>query len=242
LNNIHIPKTIHISWKTKDILEVDHIFPQNTIQKLVSLAEGWTPVVSDDIDVEKYLKSNLSIVDYYLLHDRDIVEKLDVWRLLKLYNEGGLYTDIDRLCNTSINSIIKDDTKLVLPEYENTDFSQDFMCSAPNNPIFLETLNINLQRRKMGIKDIYLLGPQTYFHGVTKIMTGEMVQVNPDNETFQQLRDIIHKTGFIVTYKENPPYKTIMYQPENKQIDFDHVEEKKNFYLQNGISHWTRVW
>ena len=242
MNNIHIPKTIHISWKSKDILEVDHIFPKNTIQKLVSLADGWNPVISDDLDIEKYLKSNLSTVDYFLLHDKHIVEKVDVWRLLKMYNEGGLYTDIDRLCNTSINSIIDETTKLVLPECENSDFSQDFMCSAPNNPMFREALNLNLQRRKSGIKDIYLLGPQTYFHGITTIMTGQMVQIQPGNEIFEKLRNIIYDSGFIVTYVETPPQKTILYRPENVQIDFDYELEKKNFYLKYEVGHWTNVW
>ena len=83
----HIPKIIHISWKTKDILSVKHVFPQSCIQRLVQLADGWTAVVSDDTDVENYLKDNLSILDYNLLKDRHIVEKTDVWRLLRVLKE-----------------------------------------------------------------------------------------------------------------------------------------------------------
>jgi len=240
--NIHIPKIIHISWKTKDILEIEHSLPKYTIQKLVSLAEGWTSIINDDNDIEQYLKDNLSFIDYNLLRDRHIVEKVDVWRLVKLYNEGGLYSDIDRLCNISINEIIKENTKMVLPECENSDFSQDFMCSAPGNPIFYEALQLNLHRRRLGIRDIYLLGPQTYFHGVTKVLIGQMLQLQPSNEEFERLRSIINETGFIETYKENPPYHTIMYRPEKEQIDFDHEEMKRDFYKRNAVNHWTGDW
>ena len=238
----HIPKIIHISWKTKDILSVKHVFPQSCIQRLVELADGWTAVVSDDTDVENYLKDNLSILDYNLLKDRHIVEKTDVWRLLKMYNEGGLYSDIDRLCNISINNIIKDNTRVVLPECKDSDFSQDFMCSAPENPMFVEALTINLERRREGYRDVYLLGPQTYFHGITKAMTGQMIQIQPGEETFSYLRSLIFKSGFIETYQETPPYNTIMYRPENSQIDFNHETMKRDFYSKCGLKHWTGDW
>jgi hypothetical protein len=236
-----IPKIIHITWKTKDILEVNHCFPQNCIQRLVQLADGWQPTVSDDSDVEQYLKDNLSVLDYKLLEDRHIVEKTDVWRLLKMYNEGGLYSDIDRLCNTSINDHINENTRLVLPECTDSDFSQDFMCSAPGNPIFLETLNINLERRRRGCRDVYLLGPQTYFHGITKMMTGEMIQIQPPAEVFEKLREMINQCGFITTYKEKPPYDTIMYRP-GSTLEFDHEQMKRDFYNKSKLNHWTGDW
>lgn len=237
-----IPKIIHITWKTKDILDIKHIFIQNCIQKLVELADGWNPQISDDYDIDQYLKNNLSTIDYSLLQDRHIVEKTDVWRLIKLYNEGGLYSDIDRLCNTSINNIIQENTKIVLPECSDSDFSQDFMCSAPDNPMFYEALKINLERRRHGCRDVYLLGPQTYFHGVTKSMTGEMIRIQPTPQVFESLRKMLAGCGFIITYKESPPYNTIMYRPENKQIDFDHEAMKRDFYSKCGIKHWTNEW
>ena len=237
-----IPKIIHITWKTKDILEKKHVFAQNCIQKLVKLADGWEPIVSDDSDIENYLMQNLSKADYALLDDCHIVEKSDVWRLIKLFNEGGLYTDIDRLCNTSINSILNENTKMVLPECSGTDFSHDFMCSAPGNPIFLEVLNINLERRRQGIRNVYFLGPQTYFHGITKSMTGKMIETRPGEEVFASLRDMIHNSGFIVTYVENSPYSTIMYRPENEQVDFCHETMKRDFYSKCNLRHWTGEW
>jgi hypothetical protein len=240
--NQYIPKIIHITWKSKDILEIDHIFPRNCIQKLVNLAEGWTPAISDDLDVDSYLKDNLSVADYYLLQGKHMAERIDVWRLIKMYNEGGLYADIDRLCNISINDSITDDTKMLLPECDNCDFSQDFMCSAPGNPIFLETLKLNLERRRMGINNVYYLGPETYFHGVTKVMTGEEIRMRPGPEVFGALRELIESSGFMTTYRETPPYNTIIYRPENEQINFNHEEQKRDFYAKCNLRHWTNEW
>ena len=166
-----IPKNIHISWPHKNLLESDSIFVKNCIGGVVNLATGWNHVIHNDSDVDCYLKENISKTDYDLLIDRHIVEKIDLWRLIKLYNEGGLYLDIDRLCDTSINDIIKPETKLVLPTCAEHDFSQDFMCSAPNNPIFKTAIDINLGKRRLGERNVYLLGPQTYFEAV--LIAGE---------------------------------------------------------------------
>lgn len=237
-----IPKKIHITWKDKNILQSESIFIRNCIGKLVELAPDWDVEISDDDDLEQYLRDNLHKIDYDAIKDKHIVEKCDVWRLFKLYNEGGLYTDIDRLCNTSINDIIDDNTLVVLPSCAEHDFSQDFMCSAPNNPMFLEALKLNLDRRFSGITDIYLLGPQTYFHGITKSMFGKMIRVAPGIEQFNEIRRLFDEVGYIKTYREEPPYNTIMYRPDGNLISFDHETEKRKFYGESTIKHWTNDW
>jgi hypothetical protein len=116
------------------------------------------------------------------------------------------------------------------------------MCSAPGNPMFYEALMFNLARRREGCRDVYLLGPQTYFHGVTKAMTGKPIQIQPKPEIFDGLRQMVNESGFIVTYRETPPYNTIMYRPENPQIDFDHEAMKRDFYAKSNLKHWTGDW
>jgi mannosyltransferase OCH1-like enzyme len=235
-----IPKNIHISWKSKDILSSNHIFPQQCIQSLVKLAPNWTVTVNIDTDVDEYLKDNLDKSDYILLKDKHIVEKTDVWRLIKLHNEGGLYVDIDRLCNMSLNDIILDETMCLLPTCQDDNFSQDFMCSAPGNPIYSNTLELNLKRRKEGHNNIYFLGPQTYMHGVTLALLGEIVDVNPGAETFNQIRNELDKIPFIKTYRETSPYDTMIYQSE--ATPFDHEEQKRDFYAKSNLKHWTGDW
>lgn len=237
-----IPKIVHVTWKTKEILGTDSPFFQNCLGNIERLSPSWKIELSDDYDVEEYLKENLEKRDYDLILNKSIIEKIDVWRLIKLYNEGGVYVDMDRLCNTPLDDIINSETRLVLPTCADHDFSQDFMMSAPGNPIFSEALNLNLQRRYEGVDNIYFLGPQTYMHGIMKAMFGNPFHIESGSVYFEEIRNVLRSTNFIVTYREVPPLHTIIYRPENHQIKFDYNLEKKKFYQQNNTKHWTNVW
>lgn len=238
-----IPRKVHISWKNDLILTDDHCFPRNTIQKIKELSPNWEITLYTDNQVNTYIKQNLDRADYLLLQNRHIVEKLDVWRLIKIFNEGGLYIDIDRLVNVPLDSIIKDNIKWVLPTCEDNDFSHDFMCSAPGNPAFMEALSLNLSRRKGAHgNNIYYLGPQTYMHGITKTLFGQIIDVNPGKELFQEMRNALANLSFISTYREKPPYNLITYNPDRDQIVFDHEKMKRDYYAKNELNHWTGDW
>jgi mannosyltransferase OCH1-like enzyme len=235
-----IPKIIHIAWKTKNILDSDSIFIKNCIGNLVSLADQWDTIIYDDNDIDQYLKENLDRSDYQLLKPKHIIEKSDVWRLIKMYKEGGLYVDIDRLCNIPLDIIAGEDIKVVLPTCKDLDFSQDFMMSESNNPIFIETLKLNLERRHSGCDNVYYLGAQTYLHGIMMSTMGKIVEQNEMN--IIQMREKFEMIDFVRTYREDPPYDTIIYRPQLSKVSFDHETEKRKFYTENNIKHWTGDW
>lgn len=235
-----IPKIIHITWPTTDVLTSNHIFPATCIQNLISLSTGWSVELSDDNDLDIYLQNTLDKSDYALIKDKHIVTKSDLWRLLKLYTVGGVYCDIDRLCNKSLNDIITNSIKCLLPTCEDYNFSQDFMCSAPGNPIYATTATLLLERLRAGHNSTYLLGPQTYMHGVTKALLGEIIDVNPGVTTFNNIRKELNKLPFIFIYRESLPYNTILYN--NTKPPFDHESMKRDFYKQQRIMHWTGEW
>lgn len=237
-----IPRVVHATWKNKDVINDDSLFFKNCLGNIAALSPSWNIQISDDDDVEQYLKQNLDETDYILLSDRSIIEKIDVWRLVKLYNEGGVYVDMDRLCNTPLDSIVNENTRLVLPTCADHDFSHDFMMSAPKNPIFSDTLSLNLKRRYEGSSNIYFLGPQTYLHGIMKAMFGKEMHIDSGSNEFNEIRKMLNEVDFIETYREVPPLHSIIYRPELKQIDFDYHTEKKSFYQQYNIKHWTNVW
>lgn len=237
-----IPKIVHFTWVDDSILTSDHIFPKHTIQKMINLSPDWSFQLSTDDDIDNYLRLKLNTADYNLIKHCHIVEKSDLWRLMKLYEEGGLYTDIDRLCNTSLNDIVVEDIKCILPTCQDNDFSQDFMCSAPRNPIYLETFKLIMHRRRAGHTNTYFLGPQTYMHGVTKALFGSIIDVGVDSELFDSLRTAIGSTQFLSTCREDPPYNTILYRPDKVQADFDHEAEKRSFYASSNLKHWTNEW
>ena len=84
-----IPKKIHLTWKDKKIATSNSTVVLNGLRNLIDLNPDWTWSVSDDADVDEYLKSKLELEDWLLIKEAHIVEKTDLWRLLKIYHEGG---------------------------------------------------------------------------------------------------------------------------------------------------------
>jgi len=236
-----IPKIVHLSWKTKDIFSSNSPLIINGIVKLKEMNPDWMITVYTDQEIDDYLKRYLEPTDYNLIKDVHIVGKSDLWRLLKIYNEGGLYMDIDRLYNISLSDIITSDTiKWVLPTYLDIDFSHDIMLSAPGNPAFLGAAQLHLERRKAGETNIYYLGPQTYMHAVTFSLMGKVINTNPGKEVFEELRSKITETDFIKTYRETSPLDTMVYKDDG--IIKNHEDMKRALYKENKLKHWTGEW
>jgi len=227
-----IEKKIHISWKAKDILELEFSIVKHGIRAMKDLNPEYELTISDNDDVETYIKKNISEDDYKLIKDRTIVEKTDLWRLLKIYNEGGVYMDIDRLCNIPIRAIVNDKTKCVLAMHYDIDFAQDIMISCSNNIFHKRAIELNLERRRQGCTDILSLGPITYFHAITEIMLGKQSARWPDAATLCSLREIIDKCEFLETYREDPPYNTLLYRGPAVSMD------KTDFYKHCDVKHW----
>lgn len=236
---MNIPKNVHLSWKHKNILNSQSPLILNGMKKLVDLNPDWQVTIYDDKDIDDYIKDALSRSDYDLIENTHIVAKTDIWRLLKLRSEGGLYVDIDRLCNISLSDLIDDKTMWVLPTYRDSDFSHDFMMTAPNNPAFDKAIDLYLDRRRMGHTNIYFLGPQTYMNAISIVLCGKMLNTDPGKDAFEHLRAAINQAPFIKTYRENPPNDTIIYKSD-ELIDLEIM--KRQFYAEEGLRHWTGEW
>lgn len=235
-----IPKIVHMSWKSKDVVKDESELIKNGLHNLINLNPDWDIQISTDEEVDLFLREALSPSDYELVKDIGVVPQTDLWRLIKLYNEGGVYMDLDRLCNRPLSELMDGETKCVLPTCADIDFSHDFMMSAPGNPVFLNTIKLYLERRRNGYTSVYFLGPQTYMHGVTATIFGRPINTDPGKEVFDGMRDYIAKTGFIKTYRESPPYNTVTY---SGPITTDSWElMKRKFYADNGVKHWTGEW
>ena len=237
-----IPKKIHISWKDKSILESSNQLAVNGIQNLVKINPEWKLEISDDNEVELYLKENLSTIDYNLIKDAPIVSKVDTWRLLKIINEGGLYTDIDRHANKELNSIIEKNAKCVLPLHSNhgkiIDFSQDIMISAPNNPLHKSALDLMLRRRRSGWQDILTLAPITYFHGLTKLIYGHALERYPNKEVLEKIINKINNSKYIQTFIEKPPEETFTFQYDKENFNTANGLGKEAMYDESSVEHW----
>ena len=235
-----IPKKVHLSWKTKDLLDSESPLITEGVKKLIELNPNWEVTIYDDAEVDAYLQDKLEPQLYALIADKHIVQKTDLWRLIKLYIEGGLYMDIDRFVNTPLDDLVDEDTKWVVPTCRDYDFSHDFMMTAPQNPAYQVAANLYLERLKQGHNSIYFLGPQTYMHAITMVLMGEMINTDPGIEVFEKIREKMEASGFIKTYREDPPYDTIIYR--NGTLGLNWEQEKRAFYAESGLKHWSGEW
>lgn len=95
-----IPKYIWQTYKTKSL-------PAPALRMRESWSEknpGWDLQLYDDSDIDAYIKGtwNKEMYDFYT-HLPLGVMKADLWRYLILTTHGGVYTDIDSVCNVPIN-------------------------------------------------------------------------------------------------------------------------------------------
>lgn len=235
-----IPKIIHVSWNDRGVAHSTSPMVTHGLRKLIDLNPDWDVQISTDEEVANYLAKSLSEDDYSLVKNIGIVPQTDIWRLLKLYNEGGVYIDIDRLCNKKLSDVAAGGVKWVLPTCGDYDFSHDFMMTAPGNPVYDYTIALYLDRRRKGCTDTYYLGAQTYMHGITYAMWGQIIDPNPGKEVFDLLRKSLSNTGFISVYKENLPEDSIIYKGDISYSTW--ADMKKSFYAENNIRHWTNEW
>lgn len=229
-------KIIHVCWKNKDILDSKSDIVKYGLLNMKKINPDWEMKIYDNDDIEKYLQEKLGL-QYARVADEHIVAKTDTWRLIKMFEEGGVYTDVDRLCNIPFSRY--DKYKWVLPTYKDTDFSHDFMMSHSGNPAFSEALNMRMRRRAVS-SNIYHLGPQTYMNAVSKVIIGDCgLDTNPSINDFNYMRAKINNSTFIYTYREEPPYDTVIYKGEGIG---DWEQAKRDLYKEFDMTHWTGEW
>ena len=234
-----IPKIVHISWVSEDIVDSENPIILNGLRNIIDMNPDWTVKINIDSDVRKYLRENLSISDYALLVDRPFVELCDLWRLIKVYNEGGLYIDIDRYYNIPMHSVIDNDRiQLLLPINGNYDFSQDIICSAPRNPFIRAAIDLNTARRRSGCKNTYYLGAQTYMHAITQTLFGQIIDTDPGQAVFAEIRKSLSNIPFVKIYTEVFPNDTMVYQYNVDTYRTGNGQGKAELYRDFSVKHW----
>jgi len=243
-----IPRKIFTSWKDKNILDSQSPMILNGIGNISLTSPNWKLEISDDADIDYYLKSQLENFDYQLSKNLKAAEKSDIWRLLKIYYEGGLYMDLDRFFNVNLDEVIPDNIKCIIPICNYTDFSQDIMISEPGNPIYIEVLKQILQLRRSGVTNTYFLGPQTYLHVVSRMLVNATIDTNPGRDVMVNLFNFINSSSFMASVIEYPPYKTLLYKHDPNRFQLgdrnltDWQQIKEDFYGRYQVRHWTNQW
>jgi len=268
-----VPKIIHLSWKQSINLTSQEFLIQYGIAALQRLNPAWVIELSTDDEVEDYLQTHMSAADWALLKPRHVVEKTDLWRLLKLYYTGGVYVDLDRLHSSPLDSLLtSSETKMALPlcglgNFEDPnymsqvrDFSQDFMLSAPGNPLYKHAAAVNTRERAdQGVNmstvlSTEALGAKGWLHTVASDVFGLALDSMWSVSVTAQMRAFVELLEpEVVSKVENLPWVGITFdyadgnntawqrQEARDMYTFEevYIQAKKNFYEHGGVHHWT---
>eukprot|EP00041_Stephanoeca_diplocostata_P010779 m.172704 g.172704 ORF g.172704 m.172704 type:complete len:326 (-) comp18291_c0_seq2:97-1074(-) len=245
-----IPEVVYFTWKTSKLDESDP-FIKNGLGRFQALNPSWKIVVSNDSNLLEDLRNWVSPEEFNILREKHPVQLADSWRLGTMCHKGGLYMDLDRLCNKRIS--VSNLTKMILLIFRGRDgrhfdFSQDAMGSAPKNPVFCTAFTDNINRYVMCDKDssldcqTYRMGPMLFMESVSRVLFGGAIQHN--------VRGSIRKTifhelealyPFVLTKEEHPPLDTFFFQDDGSISPGAHESLKQEYYARNQIAHWSIV-
>ena len=102
------PKIIYRSWKTQNF----HPKIQRHIDKMLKLNSEYEQIIYTDDQINDFVSSNYDREIYKAYSKLNIITaKVDFWRYLILYKNGGIYLDIDSQINSKISNFLKEDDK-----------------------------------------------------------------------------------------------------------------------------------
>ena len=244
-----IPRIVHVTWKHRfDFMHSENPMVKEGIRHIAEQNPDWRVELSDDRDMIKYLRQKLRHEDYERVKNAHIVEQSDLWRLLKICHEGGLYMDIDRLSNRPISEYIRNTTRMVMPTFNGFsckksrafNIAQDFQCSAAGNPVFCCAVEQNIGRRAALQKaqtsyNLYELGPPLLMNVARSIMLGR--NRYRDFSDWKQMWQTF--SAIVSTYEERPPHDTIQYQnTEHTSCDWFH-KARDQFRKHHKVMKWN---
>ncbi|MCY9844266.1 glycosyltransferase family 32 protein [Vibrio caribbeanicus] len=93
---------------------------------------------------EEYLKNSAppEVYESYMKLT-DGAAQADIWRLAVLHKEGGVYMDIDATLVWPLKRLLSDiESSLFIKIKKNTEYTNYFLATEPNNPVFKEALEL----------------------------------------------------------------------------------------------------
>ncbi len=175
-----IPKNIYQSWHTKTL---HPNVQKNIIDVLKAQNPDYTHEIYTDEEIDKFVQENYDgeILECYNKLNI-IVAKVDFWRYLILYKNGGIYLDIDSSINKPIHTFLnEDDDALITREGNRLFYPQWAMFFSKNHPILKKTIELVIDniKNKRHVHDIHkMTGPTVFTRAVNIISNGKDVISN----------------------------------------------------------------
>lgn len=149
-----IPKTIYRSWISQN-------FPpkmEKSIKKLKKSNPEYEHVIYTDSQIHDYVNANFDTDIKKAFNSLEhIVPKVDLWRYLILYKNGGVYVDIDSSINEPLDKIINPKNEAIVSAENNHDnFVQWALFFKKEHPILKKTIEIVVNNIRKNLYPNYL--------------------------------------------------------------------------------------
>jgi mannosyltransferase OCH1-like enzyme len=134
---MNFPKNIFQTWKTKEVPDIWKKGQQSIIDK----NPNWNYVLLTDADNDKIVKENFP--DFYqtYISFKYPIQRADAIRYCVLYLYGGIYLDLDYICNKSFDTItLNADVGLIKSNNTPGIFTNSFLVSKRFSSFWLKAL------------------------------------------------------------------------------------------------------
>lgn len=137
-----IPKTLYLTYKTKDI-------PPQILQHFQTWNPGWNIQFYDDQDCIAFLKKHYPerYVNFFQQVKYGPI-KADLWRLCVLHKYGGVYCDVDLILLKGVEQFLEPTANFAsCLGYEGSNqIFQAFLAATPGHPILKDCMEMLVRK------------------------------------------------------------------------------------------------
>ncbi|MEQ1611641.1 MAG: glycosyltransferase, partial [Hyphomicrobiaceae bacterium] len=117
---------------------------------------GYRHILYDDRSAAAYLKTNAAPSTLQaFLRTRDRTQRADVFRLARLYAEGGIYIDADDRCRGPLEPLLRPGKTFVAFQEDYGSIANNFLAATPQHPVIKRALACAVEATNRG--DLNLL-------------------------------------------------------------------------------------
>jgi mannosyltransferase OCH1-like enzyme len=210
MNTIHIPQQIFQTHKS-----VSYLLSKPNLAKAVASWRKYSPEFRyyffTDAMCDAFMREHFS-GDIYDAYQRlpMAVMKADLWRYCIVYKYGGIYADVDTVCEQYPALLIKDGVQLCLaPEPSCPYFCQWVFAAPPGSPILKAVIDLSV-KRILGITEFkgehlvhFLTGPAVFTDAIDQYLVSLGLKVYKN-------KHISKNNGVIAVYNPKNFHKYVV--------------------------------
>jgi len=151
-----IPKIIHQTWKTKDIPDNW----KNAVDSCKKINEDFQYILWTHETMNIFVKNNYPHFHKIYESYKYDIQRCDAFRYLVLYKYGGVYLDLDTVCNTNLNNFLNYDLVLAHQTNIKSSFTNAFFMVISNHPFFkycIDNLSDNINNYQHFGKHLHVM-------------------------------------------------------------------------------------